>query len=201
MAKKKFTIRLSDKQKQDYREYMQEHSGATSLSQWFRELADKEVDSPEDEDTSTLDEALLRSVIRDETRDIRGQIRDVTETLASLDEAVRTGERTTHLAEEAYRILSGQKPEDTDIYAREVDGHTADDIDIEWYVRNGGSASEFAQYFGIPEQEATRVLIRCENMFPAIGSRLNDKDRRIWYRKGSENEQPWQEADDGGERY
>jgi hypothetical protein len=200
MARKKFTIRLSEAEKDAYDEHRREHTDIDSLSQWLRTLADREVDSPPDQDTSDLDEALLRSIIRDETRGISDQLHSVTDTLASLDEAVRTGEKTTHFAEEAYRILSGIDPEDINIYTREVDGHTASDLDIEWYVRNDGTASAFSQYFGIPEQEATRALVRCENMFPAIESRLNDKDRRIWYREGSQNEQPWQEADDGDDR-
>jgi hypothetical protein len=200
MAREKFTIRLSEAEKAAYEEHREEHTDIDSLSAWLRTLADREVDSPPDDDTSALDEALLRSIIRDETRGIRDQLDKATDTLASLDEAVRTGEKTTHFAEEAYRILSGIEPEDTDIYTREVDGHTANDLDIEWYVRNDGSASAFSQYFGIPEQEATRALVRCENMFPAIESRLNNKDKRIWYREGSQNEQPWQEAHDGGDR-
>jgi hypothetical protein len=197
MARKKFTIRLLDEEKAAYEEYRREHTNVESLSAWLRQLADREVNSPPEQDTSALDESLLRSIIRDETRTIRSEISNVADELAELDEAIRTGDHITTLAEEIYRIFSDIKPEQIDEYARTVDGHTPQDIDIEWYVRNDGTADAFAQYLGVSEEEARRALIRCENMFPAVESRLLDSGVRAWYRGDALGREGMNDVGDG----
>jgi hypothetical protein len=193
MAREKFTIRLSEAEKTAYEEHRKEHTDIESLSHWFRDLADREVDSPVEDDTSALDEALLRSIISGETREIKNELSNLTRELAELDDAIRTGEKTTHFAEEAYRIFSGEEPQNIDEYPRNTSEDTPDGMTPEWYARNSGLPDAFATYFDISTEEARRALVRCENMFPAIESKLNDAGYRYWYRadavtrEGSEN--------------
>lgn len=182
MVRKKFTIRLSDAEKTAYEKHRENHTDIESLSEWLRDLANKEVDSPVDDDTSDLDEALLRSIISEETREIKTELSNLTTEIADLDEAIRTGEKTTHFAEEAYRIFSGEEPQNIDEYPRNTSEDAPDGMNPEWFARNSGLPEAFAAYFDISTEEARRALVRCENMFPAIESELNDAGYRYWYR-------------------
>jgi hypothetical protein len=181
MAREKFTIRLSEKEKRKFTEYYQEHTEQKSLSEWLRTIAQNTVKPPTDDDTSALDEALLRSIIQDETREIQKELADLTKEVAELDDAIRTGDDITALAEEAYLLFSGQAPEHIDDYPRDSVDDIPDDMSPEWFVRNSGLPEALAAYFGIETEVARRVLVRCENMFPAIESELNNAGYRYWF--------------------
>mgnify|MGYP006291085161 FL=1 len=182
MAREKFTIRLSEAEKTAYEEHRKEHTDIESLSAWLRTLADQAVDSTPEEDTSALDEALLRQVINDETREIRAKLSNLTRELAELDDAIRTGDQITELAEEAYLIFSGNEPKQIDNYPRRNMEDNNIEKSPEWIARQSGSPEAFAAYFGTSIEEARRVLVRCENMFPAIESKLNNSGNRFWFR-------------------
>ncbi len=182
MVREKFTIRLSEAEKTAYENHRAEHTSTESLSQWFRDLADREVDSPVEDDTSDLDESFLRNIINDENREIKNELSNLTKEIAELDDAIRTGDEITSLAEEAYLILSGNEPKQIDDYPRETLEDTQIGTSPEWLARQSGSPEAFAAYFGTSTEEARRILVRCENMFPAVESDVNDSGKRYWYR-------------------
>jgi hypothetical protein len=183
MAREKFTIRLSDEEKDHYRKHVEDHTEFDSLSRWFRDLADTATDSSPDEDTSGLNEALLNKILTETIEPLRSDINALSEQLGELDEAVRTGDDITELAEEAYLLLSGHEPEHINQYPRESAEDIPDDMSPEWYARQSGSPEAFAVYFGIDVEVARRVLVRCENMFPSIESELSDTGKRYWFHK------------------
>lgn len=181
MAREKFTIRLSDKEKSKYRKHVEDNTDFDSLSKWFRGLADIAVDSPTDDDTSVLDEDFLRTIIQSETRSIQTELSKLTDQLAELDEAIRTGDEVTELAEEAYLILTGREPQNIDQYPRERYDTPSEGVTVEGLAQNSGRPEAFAAYFGIDVEAARRVLVRAENMFPAIESDINRNGDRYWF--------------------
>lgn len=176
MAREQFILRLNEGEREAYERHRKEHTDIDSLAGWFRNIADKTVTG--EPEKAQIDEEAIRSAVREETRDIRDEIAGLSGKVTALDEAIRTDNETTVLAEEAYRILSGLDPQTPEQWARNADDEITSKIGVEQYVREQGTAEAFAQYFGCDIEVARRALVRCENMFPSIRS-WRDEDKMV----------------------
>ena len=176
--------RVTESEKKEFKEYIENTNEFSSLSQLLRATALSRINSGDDDATASVDTDEIKSAVDDSVSNLGTELEEISNRLADVEEAVQTNDDIGKLASDIYEelLILDERIDESIEDIGDLDEGRVKYSGQETQASLSGKPEAFADLFGYEEERVKQALTRAYKMYPDVEYVTTRDNTRRYYR-------------------